>query len=80
MDPQKVFNLTKKKKIDFHLSANRNKYNKLNWNKENVEKRLKSHQSIYCLNDVPPDESPGETDCCGFSVYSIVVQMKKNIE
>ena len=26
--------------------------------------------------DPPPDESQGETDCCGFSVYSVVVQIE----
>ena len=29
--------------------------------------------------DVPPDEPQGETECCDFSVYSVVVQIKKQI-
>ena len=27
--------------------------------------------------DVPLDKPQGETDCCDFSVYSVVVQIKK---
>ena len=26
-----------------------------------------------------PDESQGETDCCGFSVYSVVIQTDTDI-
>ena len=26
--------------------------------------------------DAPPDEPQGETDCCGFNVYSVVVQIE----
>ena len=32
--------------------------------------------------DVPPDEPLGETDCCGinvFNVYSVAVQIKRNM-
>ena len=26
--------------------------------------------------DAPPDEQLGETDCCGFNVYSVSVQIE----